>query len=90
MVARIGGDEFVAVIIANDQVNAISERVGNRIIEQLKRPFDYEGQTLHLGCSIGASAWQANETFDAVLMRSDEALYNSKRNGKNQLTIKNN
>lgn len=89
MVARIGGDEFVAVIIASDQVNAVSERVGNRIIEQLKRPFDYEGQTLHLGCSIGASAWQANETFDVVLMRSDEALYYSKKNGKNQLTIKN-
>lgn len=82
--ARIGGDEFVAVIYS-DESNA-AEAVAQRILSALTRPFDIGTTEVSAGCSIGISRWNKDLPVKAVLEKADEALYISKKSGKNRFT----
>lgn len=42
----------------------------------------------HLTASFGVAQYQAEENFDALYERTDEALYLAKNNGRNKVCIK--
>ncbi len=83
IVARIGGDEFGAILhgIA-DSENAA--KVARLMIESVREPFATEPTPTHIGLSIGVAMLPADGTDPAVLLRSaDMAMYVAKRQGKN-------
>jgi len=85
--ARLGGDEFVILLPETDcdQAYTALERFRKALTAA---PFDFAGQSVQITSSIGISHL-ANEpeSLDAFLGRADEALYQAKEAGRNQIAI---
>jgi diguanylate cyclase (GGDEF)-like protein len=83
IVARIGGDEFGAILHGvGDSENAA--KVARLMIEAVREPFATEPTPTHIGLSIGVAMLPADGSDPAVLLRSaDMAMYVAKRQGKN-------
>ncbi|KGE16902.1 diguanylate cyclase [Paenibacillus wynnii] len=89
IVTRIGGDEFV-VILHTSAVKAMQEAevVAKRIINKINEPFYIEDKRINVGCSVGAAVWSPESQDTSETLRlADEALYISKRSGKNRITF---
>ncbi len=86
-VARLGGDEF-GVIFSFRQEDAI-----RLTFEKFRSSFElghFADEQLQLTVSIGiALSTRATITAREMLIAADEALYESKRAGRNQVTIRN-
>ncbi|MBU5670782.1 sensor domain-containing diguanylate cyclase [Paenibacillus brevis] len=86
MVCRLGGDEFLLLLVGSDARDA--SRVAERIIESLSRPFYYMGCSLIATPSIGICAYEGGPCdLDSMIRRADEAMYEAKREGRNQYSI---
>ncbi|QUH27264.1 sensor domain-containing diguanylate cyclase [Serpentinicella alkaliphila] len=89
IVVRLGGDEFLMVLYTS--LNKSRENgtvVADRVISALNKPFDINGNIAKIGCSIGGAVWPSDgiDTIEIVRL-ADEALYISKRTGKNKTTF---
>jgi diguanylate cyclase (GGDEF)-like protein len=85
--ARMGGEEFVIVLQDTPVERAceIAEQI-RRTLEE--RPFFYEGEEIHLTSSFGVCcATTAVEQPEFLLLRADELLYRSKREGRNRVSV---
>ncbi|MFJ5295710.1 EAL domain-containing protein [Pseudomonas sp. NPDC088368] len=83
MVARLGGDEFILVLVGESRKGDIIELCG-RVVDDLCRPLEVEGQTVFIGTSIGiAQAPENAHTAAEVLSTGDIALYQAKGAGRN-------
>jgi diguanylate cyclase (GGDEF)-like protein/PAS domain S-box-containing protein len=82
LLARIGGDEFVAVLtgIEDDRdASALAEK----IIETLNEPFFIQGQRVQISASIGISRFPRDgATTDRLLQNADTAMYAAKAEGR--------
>jgi diguanylate cyclase (GGDEF)-like protein len=87
MLARLAGDEFVAVIEGLDQPDAAC-LVAAKIIEQMQIPFMLEGKTYPVTTSIGVAIAEGQiDDADSLLRKADDALYTAKRQGKNVFLV---
>jgi two-component system, NtrC family, C4-dicarboxylate transport sensor histidine kinase DctB len=88
--ARFGGEEFVIALADTSPDEALA--LCNRIREELERHpmlLDDGVTTIQVTMSGGLSKVLPGETsVDAALKRSDEALYESKKNGRNQISCR--
>lgn len=86
MVARVGGEEFVLLLINTPSKDSISiaERLRIAIAET---KFKTVG---HITVSIGVVTWnkESAATYEEILSAADEALYEAKHNGRNQCVYK--
>ena len=85
IVARIGGDEFVVLLLDSDgsQIN-----IAEKIIDQISRTFEIQGHEISVGISIGISRFPVNGDDLASLVKSaDAAMYAAKRTGRNNYKI---
>lgn len=83
---RYGGDEFIILVGPDDPDNI--RPILNYIREIFSAPFDVGGVEVHCGASIGVSCVPLDDTTTAGLMRkADQAMYNSKNQGKNRITF---
>jgi diguanylate cyclase (GGDEF)-like protein len=94
VLARLGGDEFAIIqgppraaaerrVHPNDLRHGATE-LAARIIKVLAEPFDLNGTTVFIGCSIGISCAPADGTEAEDLMKkADLALYKAKSAGRN-------
>ena len=86
-VGRYGGEEIVVVLTDTNRENAltVAEKIRRTIADT---PVVYEGQQIPVTTSIGASSMaSANESVHDILERADAALYHSKRDGRNRVTV---
>ncbi len=87
-VARYGGEEFLLVLTDISREEA-SERLEHlrQSIERLK--VEAEGYVIeNITLSIGVAMFpQMGEQLEELLSRSDQALYEAKRNGRNQVVF---
>ena len=83
-VARVGGDEFV--VLASDLENpSTAATVAEKLITACRRPIDIQGNECNVGVSVGIALFPNDGLdADALLKKSDEALYWVKRSGKNR------
>jgi diguanylate cyclase (GGDEF)-like protein len=82
VVARLGGDEF-AVIQVGAQLPEGAGQLANRLIEEMAKPFDVEGQQLMIGVSIGIAIAPIDSLDpDSLLRKADLALYRAKAQGR--------
>jgi diguanylate cyclase (GGDEF)-like protein len=87
MVARYGGEEFVAVLPHSDAAAALAwaERVRARLAST---SFDLSGQHLAITASFGVASGRNDEDSSETLLRAaDEALYEAKAAGRNQVAL---
>lgn len=86
MVARLGGDEFI-IILENLGVNELLlitqvKQIVSKVIESLHGEFVLEGAIHHSSCSVGVALFNAGDSTDEVMKRSDMAMYQAKESGK--------
>jgi diguanylate cyclase (GGDEF)-like protein/PAS domain S-box-containing protein len=80
-VARLGGDEF-AVLLTVDATHTGSQRVAERILAEIRRPYELEGVTIRTAASIGiALSPEHGHDAGTLIQRADIAMYNAKRLG---------
>jgi two-component system, cell cycle response regulator len=86
LVARFGGEEFVALCEQTDEKGAML--LAERIREELaKTSFRTPQGILQVNCSIGIATFpEAGRDWEALFKAADEALYVSKRSGRNRCT----
>jgi len=82
LVARIGGDEFVALL--RDADGLAARGVADEIIEAIAREHRLaDGRAVRIGCSVGVStAPEQGREPEILLARADAALYEVKAQGK--------
>jgi len=79
-VARLGGDEFALLLPGADRDGAV--QAAQTLRAALVAPVTVEGQTVHVGASIGIAVTPAHGQEVAVLLRhADVAMYVAKRAG---------
>ncbi|HEY1042481.1 MAG TPA: EAL domain-containing protein [Telluria sp.] len=80
--ARIGGDEFVAVLpgtCKDQQIRLIS----GRLLAALQPPFDVEGHTIYVGATIGVAVYPQHAEDEVRLVAlADSAMSRAKLAGK--------
>jgi diguanylate cyclase (GGDEF)-like protein len=81
VVARLGGDEFAIAALADSNE---AQHLARRVVAALDEPFELEGATVQIGCSIGVALGSADGADAELLMqRTDAALYRAKAEGRN-------
>ncbi|AKV03828.1 diguanylate cyclase/phosphodiesterase (GGDEF & EAL domains) with PAS/PAC sensor(s) [Labilithrix luteola] len=87
VVARFGGEEFVVLCEQTDEAGA--QLLGERIREELsKTVFQSPNGPLKVTCSVGIATFpEAGGTWDELFKAADEALYVSKRGGRDRVSI---
>jgi two-component system cell cycle response regulator len=86
LVARLGGEEFVAVLpdISIDRAYMVAERL-RQSIEKDSFVYNKAGDTMNVTTSIGGAIINGDLAFNVadVLKRADVALYEAKDSGRN-------
>ncbi|BBP03801.1 hypothetical protein TPL01_05080 [Sulfuriferula plumbiphila] len=87
--ARVGGDEFIAVL-----PSALTEGeiriVARRMIAAIQQPFEIEGHALYVSTSIGVTIYPDHGDNEVKLLaHADTALYRAKETGKARYVLYN-
>jgi diguanylate cyclase (GGDEF)-like protein len=83
--ARYGGDEFVAMLPETDQDGAyvVAEKIRQMAAEMV---IETGGHQISTSLSIGVVSYpEDGQTADELMIAADEAMYSSKRLGKNRV-----
>ena len=85
IVARLGGDEFIVVLLDTTTVNDI-ENIGQNLLATLEQPYIINDQSVHCTASIGIANYP-NDAVDinSLLRNADQAMYNAKAQGRNNI-----
>jgi diguanylate cyclase (GGDEF)-like protein len=88
MVARIGGDEFVAVFGNLNEPLDAAQRVAERLHSVVTEPVRVGGNDFHMTMSIGIAVVQGSNCHsDEVIAQADAAMYSVKKTGRNKIVI---
>jgi diguanylate cyclase (GGDEF)-like protein len=83
--ARLGGDEFACAFTFDPAQPASVDAVADAIISRIAEPFEFNGLQTLVSASMGIARTEADcRSIDALMRRSDIALYAAKRAGRNQ------
>lgn len=96
MVARIGGEEFMAIMASADAMDA--RQLATRICDDISsEPFKVPGKaepisvTISIGMALGGGRSRPEDASrdegEYILAQADRALYNAKGQGRNQVTV---
>ena len=84
-IGRIGGDEF-AILLNDIQDTDHVRQISQRILDQLRLPYQLNGVKVVSSFSIGVSMYPVDgEALDDLFRTADQALYYGKREGKDQI-----
>ena len=86
VVFRYGGEEFVVLLASTNIEDAalIAERIRADIESHA---LAYGMAVLNITVSLGVSNLRGNDTVDSFIKRADGAMYQAKRNGRNQVCV---
>jgi diguanylate cyclase (GGDEF)-like protein len=85
VVARFGGDEFVALLqhCSNDEALDVAERL--RV--SLSEPYHVSGHEVVVSASIGMARPGGDDDAEAALRNADLALYSAKEGGRDRVAV---
>ena len=79
--ARWGGDEF-ALLVESDSEGA--RQVVERVRDRITHP---EQESTATTVSVGIATYESGESLQSLLRRADQALYRSKQEGRDRVTV---
>ncbi len=83
-VARLSGDEF-AVILYDISKDRVAEKVSDKIVDGINKPFYLQSHEVNITVSIGIACYPAGGTdIDSLIKHADIAMYRAKQKGCNQ------
>ncbi len=86
-VGRFGGDEFV-IVVPNVENSEHAVSLAERVFLGVVGPAIFGSAVVDISLSMGVALTDRNcTTFDALLQRADQAMYQSKRLGRRRLTL---
>jgi diguanylate cyclase (GGDEF)-like protein/PAS domain S-box-containing protein len=86
LLARWGGEEFVALIVHVNEKEL--EQTANRIRVLMEHScLHRSGEPVRITLSIGATMAALEDTVSSLIRRADELMYQSKKNGRNRVTM---
>jgi diguanylate cyclase (GGDEF)-like protein/PAS domain S-box-containing protein len=81
-VSRLGGDEFILILPSTDAAGAA--HVAAKLLEVTAPPYRIEQHELSCTASVGIAIYPADgESFEALSMSADTAMYRAKQRGRN-------
>ena len=81
IVARIGGDEFAALVVQQHGDRGMAV-VAERVLARLRVPFAVGGQRVVVTASAGVATHSPGIDDEQLLARADRAMYAAKRSGR--------
>ena len=85
MVARIGGDEFLAAIRNVPDENA-PPHIAEKFREEIEKPYHLSGNECWVSASIGIALFPRDgDDADSLIQCADTAMYEAKSSGKNRI-----
>lgn len=84
---RVGGEEFLIMLPGGDAETA--RQVAERLREALARkPVEYQGAEIRISASFGVAVLDPErDDWEALLKRSDRALYRAKEGGRDRVEM---
>ncbi|MDQ2184089.1 GGDEF domain-containing protein [Alcaligenaceae bacterium A4P071] len=87
LLGRFGGEEFV--VLFNGMTQAEASALTQRWVEAVRiTPCTYDGKILPYTFSAGLTSWKRGDTLQALVQRADLALYASKAEGRDRVTLR--
>jgi diguanylate cyclase (GGDEF)-like protein len=84
---RIAGDEF-CVIVTHFKEDDIPEKIAHRILAIFEHGFTFEHGKFPVSASIGIAIYpQDGHTLSQLVSNADNAMYQAKNNGKNNIAF---
>lgn len=98
LIARKGGDEFVAILLDLDEevVRGVAEKLREAVAEgsmAAKREYGRQKMTIlnageaNVTASIGIASFKLGDSADDLTKRADTAMYKAKRAGRNRIVV---
>ena len=85
VVARMGGDEFTVILTDLDSPDNI-EHIAQSILNKLAKPFILGNESSYLSASLGITIYPEDATTPTALLKNaDQAMYEAKSQGRNQV-----
>lgn len=86
-IARLGGDEFAVLTTGHAGVGEPA-LIARRILRALEKPFAVDGATIRIGGTIGVAVGPDHgRRVEDLIAAADRAMYDGKREGKNQVRL---
>jgi len=87
IICRYGGEEFT-ILMSNASLNTAAKRMEDLRKEIEGTSIIYNDKNIHVTLSIGMAGFPDHgEDDEAILLAADNMLYQSKRNGRNQVSV---
>lgn len=80
---RFGGDEFVVLLPQTS--SAAAAQIAECVLQELTQV--RIADVASLTASFGIASWQADEDYDSLFRRADQALYQAKIAGRNRVAL---
>jgi len=91
VVCRLGGDEFLIILMNDHDVNLKSE-VANKMLESISQPISLDDtkELVSVGVSIGMTDLRLSKStdFETLIKDADQAMYQVKNDGKHSYQVK--
>mgnify|MGYP003386212482 CR=1 FL=1 len=86
-VSRQGGDEFALLLGSFESVSQC-EQIMERMLKAIAKPYEIDGETHCITASCGVALCPVDHVdFNGLMRQADQAMYASKRKGKNQFSF---
>ena len=84
---RYGGEEFTVILpeTAGEEARTVAQRIRAALEAEPFTPKDGEVETVTI--SIGVTEYHPKEELSTFIQRADEAMYHSKRSGRNKVSM---
>ena len=79
---RIGGDEFILLLIDTPEG---AQEVSRQVMSVISQPFQVFDEEVQITCSVGISSADACSTFSELYRQANTAMHRAKYSGKNML-----
>lgn len=87
VIGRCGGEEF-GILMTDTDPETAEQILNNLRVKFSEMPFYFEGAEVYKTFSGGIVALERGDTFEAVVKAADDALYEAKEGGRNNLVRK--
>ena len=87
-VSRVGGDEFIALIVNISNEDNIIPFL-DRLVDTVSQPITIDSFSVNVSASIGVTFYPQKEKLEAeqIIKQADKAMYRAKMAGKNRYVI---